>query len=152
MARIDYFTPRFRKNDEEINLVLNLQRPSLMSTPQPKFGFLWVTLGLFIFSLLGHFIFAWYAYVDEQTAHAQAIEYSGYLIQTLRDMFENWQSEFLQLLWQVGGLAFLWWVGSPQSKEGDDRKEELLELILKKVDPENAERQIKHLEKKYPKS
>lgn len=27
-----------------------------------------------------------------------------------------WQSEFLQLLWQIGGLAFLLYGGSPQSK------------------------------------
>ena len=40
-----------------------------------------------------------------------------------RDTLENWQSEFLQLMWQVGGLAFLLYVGSPQSKEGDERVE-----------------------------
>jgi hypothetical protein len=33
---------------------------------------------------------------------------------------ENWQSEFLLLIWQVAGLAFLLHVGSLQSKEGDD--------------------------------
>jgi hypothetical protein len=54
-------------------------------------------------------------------------------------------------MWQVAGLAFLWYVGSPQSKEGDDRKEEILTLLLKKVDPENADRLIKELERKYPK-
>ena len=27
----------------------------------------------------------------------------SYLIHTMRDTLENWQSEFLQLLWQVGG-------------------------------------------------
>jgi hypothetical protein len=30
--------------------------------------------------------------------------------------FESWHSEFLQLLWQVCGLAYLLYVGSPQSK------------------------------------
>lgn len=48
--------------------------------------------------------------------------------------FENWQSEFLQLMWQVDGLAFSH-VGSPQSKEVDDRKEAKLDAILRKVDP-----------------
>jgi hypothetical protein len=37
---------------------------------------------------------------------------------------ENWQSEFLQLIWQVAGLSFLWYVGSPQSREEHDRQEE----------------------------
>ena len=31
---------------------------------------------------------------------------------------ENWQSEFLQLAWQIGGLSFLWAVASLQSKSG----------------------------------
>lgn len=38
-----------------------------------------------------------------------------------RDTLENWQSEFLQLVWQVAGLTYLLYVGSPQSKEEDDR-------------------------------
>jgi Domain of unknown function (DUF6766) len=33
----------------------------------------------------------------------------------LRDTLENWQSEFLQLLWQVTGLAILLHVGSPHA-------------------------------------
>jgi hypothetical protein len=62
---------------------------------------------------------------------------------------ENWQSEFLQLLWQVGGLAFLLYVGSPQSKEGDDRMEAKLDEILRKVDPQNAERFIQSIDQDY---
>jgi hypothetical protein len=64
---------------------------------------------------------------------------------------ENWQSEFLQLIWQVAGLSFLWYIGSPQSKESDDRKEEKLDLIIQKLDPQNANKVIEELEKKYPK-
>ena len=47
-----------------------------------------------------------------------------------RDTLENWQSEFLQLLWQVAGLAILLHVGSPASKEGDDRMEAKLDALL----------------------
>nr|WP_206022424.1 DUF6766 family protein [Pseudoflavitalea sp. G-6-1-2] len=43
---------------------------------------------------------------------------NDYLILMMRDTMENWQSEFLQLIWQVAGLAFLLFLGSPQSKEG----------------------------------
>jgi hypothetical protein len=67
-----------------------------------------------------------------------------------RDTLENWQSEFLQLLWQVGGLAILLYVGSPQSKEEDDRMEEKLDVILRKLDPAEAERIISELDRKYP--
>lgn len=68
----------------------------------------------------------------------------------LRDMFENWQSEFLQLILQVAGLAFLIYVGSPQFKEGDERKEEKTDLILKSVNLEEAEAFIKKFDLKYP--
>ncbi|HYI06301.1 MAG TPA: DUF6766 family protein, partial [Reyranella sp.] len=67
------------------------------------YAFAWITLGLFVFSLVGQWL--WFAYVDEQTAHGQPIEVGDYTIQMRRDTLENWQSEFLQLLCQVGGLA-----------------------------------------------
>jgi hypothetical protein len=57
-----------------------------------------------------------------------------------RDTLENWQSEFLQLLWQVAGLTILLHIGSPQSKEGDERKEAKLDAILQRLDPENADK------------
>ena len=66
-------------------------------------------------------------------------------------MFENWQSEFLQLLWQVCGLAFLLYVGSPQSEEEEDRNDAKLDAILKAVDPEKADRIIAELGRRYPK-
>jgi hypothetical protein len=66
-----------------------------------------------------------------------------------RDTLENWQSEFLQLIWQVAGLAFLLYIKSPQSKEGDDRKEEKLDAILKVVDPQGSDETIKKLDNKY---
>jgi hypothetical protein len=116
-----------------------------------KYSFAWVTLFLFLFSLIGHWIFAWYAYVDEQTMHGQAVQFSSYFIEVMRDTLENWQSEFLQLIWQVAGLAFLFYIGSPQSKEGDDRKEEKLDEILRHVSPKEGEEIIKKLDKKYPK-
>jgi hypothetical protein len=114
-----------------------------------RYGYAWVTLGFFLISLAGHWFFAWFAYVDEQTAHGQALEVSGYVNQVMRDTLENWQSEFLQLLWQVGGLAFLLYVGSPQSKEGDDRMEAKLDEILRKLDPADAERLIREIDHKY---
>src|SRR5829696_7088189 len=115
-----------------------------------RYGFFWVTLVLFLGSLIGHWTFAWFAYVNEQKAHQQPIEVSEYVVQTARDTFENWQSEFLQLIWQVGGLAFLWYIGSPQSKE-EERNPEMLQWIVKKLDPQKAEEFLKEMEEKYPK-
>src|ERR1043165_714004 len=72
-----------------------------------KYGFLWVTLVLFAFSLSGHWLFGWFAYVHEAHATGQPVEIGDYAVEMLRDTFENWQSEFLQLAWQVVGLAYL---------------------------------------------
>lgn len=87
--------------------------------------------------------------MKEQEAHQEPVVVQEYVIETLRDTFENWQSEFLQLMWQVGGLAFLLYVGSPQSKEGDERKEAKLDLIVKKLDPKNADKLLKEIDSEY---
>jgi hypothetical protein len=113
-------------------------------------GFAWVTLGFFLFSLVGHWLFGWWAFVNEQTAHGEEIKVGEYVVEMMRDTLENWQSEFLQLIWQVIGLTYLLYVGSPQSKEEDDRLEDKLDAILKKVDPSGAERLIRELDAKYP--
>jgi len=48
-----------------------------------------------------------------------------------------------------GGLAIFLHVGSPRSKEGDDRKEAKLDAILRKFDPENADETISRLDAEY---
>ncbi len=114
------------------------------------YGYAWVTLGFFVISLIGHWVFGWFTFVSEQMQHGQPVQVSEYVMQMGRDTLENWQSEFLQLLWQVGGLAVLLHVGSPQSKEGDDRKEEKLDAILRAVAPNEAEQTIGRLDRVYP--
>jgi hypothetical protein len=115
-----------------------------------KFGFAWVTLGFLLISLAGHWIFGWLAYVDDQATHNAGIEVGSFVIEMLRDTFENWQSEFLQLLWQVVGLTILLYVGSPQSKDSEDRSEAKLDAILRKLDPEGAEQTLDAIDKQYP--
>ena len=97
-----------------------------------------------------HWIFAWYSYVQEQTEHKQPIRFNNYLNETLRDTMENWQSEFLQLMWQVAGLSILWYIGSSQSKEADDRLEEKIDLLIQKLDSEKGKQLIQELDRKYP--
>jgi hypothetical protein len=113
------------------------------------YGFAWVTGGFFLLSLAGHWIFGWFAYVSEQLAHGQPITNSDYLVIMFRDTLENWQSEFLQLLWQVAGLALLLYVGSPQSKEGDDRVEAKLDALLHRVAPDDAKQLIAEIDDRY---
>ncbi|MDQ3999187.1 MAG: hypothetical protein M3208_03090 [Thermoproteota archaeon] len=115
-------------------------RVSLLTKLQKnKRGFLWVTLGFFLISLAAHWVFAWFAYTQEQQEHSQPVQIGDYLNMTFRDIMENWQSEFLQLMWQVAGLSFLLYVGSPQSKESSERIEENIDLIMKKLQERNWE-------------
>jgi hypothetical protein len=97
-----------------------------------------------------HWIFAWYSYFQEQQEHGQPIQFDGYFNETLRDTMENWQSEFMQLVWQVVGLSLLWYIGSSQSKEADDRLEEKIDLLIRRLDSENGKQLIQELDRKYP--
>jgi hypothetical protein len=72
-----------------------------------------------------------------------------YFGRKFKDTFENWQSEFLQLIWQVGGLTYLWYIGSPQSKE-EEEKSGNVTMIIKRLDPQSEEF-LKEMEEKYPK-
>ena len=114
-----------------------------------KYGYAWLTLGFFLGSFLLHWYFGWQSYVSEALQHGQEPQQAEYIDDMLRDTFENWQSEFLQLLWQIGGLAFLLYVGSPQSKEGDDRIEAKLDAILAAVDPKNADKLLDEIDREY---
>ena len=98
-----------------------------------RYGYTVVTTLFFVITLGGHWGFAYLAYAQEQHEHDQPVVMRDYVVETARDTLENWQSEFLQLIWQVAGLAFLLHVGSPSSKEGDERKEEKLDLLLEQA-------------------
>ena len=95
-----------------------------------KYAYAWITLGFFSISLVLHWYFGWQAFAADARSHGQEPETVAYLNEMARDTFENWQSEFLQLLWQVVGLAYFLYVGSPASKENDDRTEAKVDALL----------------------
>ncbi len=114
-----------------------------------KYAYAWLTVGFFLGSLILHWLFGWYAFADEAAQHGEAADLNGYLVLMGRDTFENWQSEFLQLLWQVVGLAYFLYVGSPASKENDDRMEAKIDALMQMVGKEEAEAKIAELDLKY---
>ena len=127
-------------------------RPSLKHfSIWKRYAYSWVTAALFLASLGGHWALAWGAYADEQRQHGQEPDVAGYIRETGRDTLENWQSEFLQLIWQVAGLAMLLHVGSPQSREEDDRLEEKIDAILRAVNAKDGERIIAELDERFDK-
>jgi hypothetical protein len=115
---------------------------------QSKYGYLWITLAFFAISIVGQWLFGWLAYVNEQQDLSAPVEVSDYSYRMLRNTLENWQSEFLQLIWQVAGLAVLLYVGSPQSREGDERKEAKLDAILEAVE-KDGKKTVAALDRKF---
>jgi hypothetical protein len=114
-----------------------------------RYGYLWLTLAFFLISIGLHWYFGWHAFVQEAAEHGQDPQVSDYLNEMSRDTFENWQSEFLQLLWQVVGLAFFLYVGSPASKENDDRLEAKVDALLRINAGGEAERIIHDLDRHF---
>ena len=114
-----------------------------------QYAYAWLTAGFFLISFALHWMFGWIAFVDEQQALGQPAEASAYLVEMSRDTFENWQSEFLQLLWQVVGLAYFLYVGSPSSKENDDRVEAKIDALLRISAGDAAEDVIKKIDYEY---
>ena len=113
-----------------------------------RYGYLWVTLTLFLVSIIGHWTLAWFAYLNAQAEHGAPAVASGFLIEVGRDTLENWQSEFLQLIWQISGLALLFHVRSPQSAENEARLEEKVDIILRAIDAD-ADNKIARLDRDY---
>ena len=111
-----------------------------------RYAYAWITLSFFLISFILHWWLGWHSYVSEAAEHGQTPVVRDYLTQMGRDTFENWQSEFLQLLWQVVGLAYFLYVGSPSSKENDDRTEAKIDTIMRMIGGEKAEELIQGLD------
>jgi hypothetical protein len=114
-----------------------------------RYAYLWITLAFFLVSIGLHWYFGWNAYVNDAAQHGQSPELSEYLTEVSRDTFENWQSEFLQLIWQVVGLAFFLYAGSPSSKENDDRLEIKVDALLRINAGESADKLIAEIDRTY---
>ena len=114
-----------------------------------KYAYAWITIAFFLVSIVGHWVFGWYAFANAASEHGQAPELSNYLVEMGRDTFENWQSEFLQLLWQVVGLAYFLYVGSPASKENDDRLEEKIDALIRLKAGDEAEAIIADIDRRF---
>ncbi len=75
--------------------------------------------GLFFFSLIGQYLTGFEEFNESQREHGQSvvtyIEYfgEGHFIEAV---FENWESEFLQMGMYIVLTIFLYQKGSPESK------------------------------------
>jgi hypothetical protein len=96
-----------------------------------------VTGALFLFAWIGQFLFQLSVERQDAAEHGQQFEWGQFFPAFFASTFENWQSEFLQLVWQAAGLALFYYWGSSQSREGDQRLEAKIDMLLKErgIDP-----------------
>lgn len=104
------------------------------------YSFAIITGALFLLSWVGQFVFQIAEVSNEAKQHGESFAWSEFFPQFFSATFENWQSEFLQLVWQAAGLSFLYFWGSSQSKESDDRMERKLDALLRErnLDPDKV--------------
>ena len=85
-----------------------------------------VIFTLFLVCLIGHSYAGWKVYNDEQRQHGKAeVTYSAFLHTNEfgETVFENWESEFLQMAAYVFLTVFLYQKGSAESKKHDGTDE-----------------------------
>jgi hypothetical protein len=92
-----------------------------------RWGAVYLLLILFAGSWVGQFLFQLIEFRDEQQTHGEPFSWASYWPQFLASTFENWQSEWFQLIFQaillLGAKHWLFQVDA-----------EDLERIEKKVD------------------
>ncbi len=109
------------------------KRSSGLTKTWKNFGLSIALAILFFTTWLGQGIAQWQTFVDEQREHNQPVEVVDFIQEFSQSTLENWQSEFLQLFTFVVLAALLIHRGSAESKDSDERMEEILKRIEKKV-------------------
>jgi hypothetical protein len=91
---------------------------------------------LFFLTWIAHGVAQWQTYTDQQREHKEPVEMGDFVADFSQATLENWQSEFLQLFSFTIMAAVLIHKGSAESKDSDDRIEEAIQRIEKKLDTE----------------
>jgi hypothetical protein len=88
-------------------------RSPTSTSSRPRFtkaySFGLVTGLFFLLSWAAQFIFEMMEVRNEAQQHGQQFTWSDFSPQFFQSTFENWQSEFLPLIWQAAGLALFYY-------------------------------------------
>jgi hypothetical protein len=91
---------------------------------------------MFVVSWIAQTVTGWMEFTAEQQQHGQAAQVfgsGGYVWRWSQATFENWQSEFLQLLTMVVLTSFLIHKGSAESRDSNDAMQHALARIEKQL-------------------
>lgn len=117
-----------------VKSIRDVQRTSGISKVWANFGLSISLLVLFFVSWVAQALAQWDAFRSEQRTHGEEADLGGYVVEFAQATLENWQSEFLQLFSFVVLAALFIHRGSGESKDSDDRMEQMLRDIKRKLD------------------
>ena len=101
------------------------------------YGLSIVVGAMFLASFVLHAIFGWWQYSADQAQHggeATVWGWDGYIVYFGEWTFQNWQSEFLEVLVLIIATAYLIHKGSHESKDGEDEMKAALSRIEARLD------------------
>lgn len=92
---------------------------------------------LFVVSFILHAIFGWFQYVadqEDQGAQATLFGLHGFVTYFGEWTFQNWQSEFLEVLLLIVLTKYFLHKGSPESRDSQDEMMAAIERIEKQLE------------------
>ena len=92
---------------------------------------------MFVVSMLLHAVFGWWQYAADQAAHgAPAVVWGpdGFVVYFGEWTFQNWQSEFLEVLLLIVLTKYFLHKGSPESRDSQDEMMAAIERIEKQLE------------------
>jgi purine-cytosine permease-like protein len=110
------------------------RRRSGLAKVWANFGLGLILCILFFVTWAAHGVVQWQRYAEEQRSHGESVKVAGYLVDYGGSTLENWQSEFLQLFSFVVLAAVYVHRGSAESRDSEDRMEQMLKDIKAKLD------------------
>ena len=117
-----------------IRSIRDEKRSSGVTKTWTNFGLSLAFCALFFVSWLAHGVVQWQEFTDDQREHNEPVEVGDFTASFAKATLENWQSEFLQLFSFVVLSALLIHRGSAESRDSDDRMEDALRRIEKRLD------------------
>ena len=103
------------------------------------YSFALITGAFFLVTWLAQFLTQLQVVRNESSQHGDPFHWADFIPQFFASTFENWQSEFLQLVWQAAGLAFFYFWGSSQSRESDELEAKIDQLLRERgIDPQTV--------------
>ena len=117
-----------------IRSIRDEKRSSGVTKIWTNFGLSLAFCALFFVSWLAHGVVQWQEFTDDQREHNEPVEVGDFAASFAKATLENWQSEFLQLFSFVVLSALLIHRGSAESRDSDDRMQDALRRIEKRLD------------------